>query len=151
MNADKLYQVVFETLRTIPLGQYKSEEKQLQPYLQAEVSRVLENVFPGEYEVKISIGGKKRPRVDLRGTNFWPDIEISKNGKPLLAVEVKLAGKSLATAISGTLGQCLIYKLKYEYVIGFIKSQVRVYPQYNEFDKQFEEMLEKLGFPLIIR
>jgi hypothetical protein len=151
MNADKLYQVVFETLRSIPLGEYKSEEKELQPYLKTKISETLESTFPGEYDIKISIGGKNRPRVDLLGTNFWPDIEISKNGESLLAVEVKLARKSLATAISETLGQCLIYKLKYDYVIGFIKNRVRFYLQYNEFDKQFEEMLEKLGFPLIIR
>ena len=95
MNADKLYQVVYETLKSIPLEDYKSEEKELQPYLKTKISETLESTFPGEYDIKISIGGEKRPRVDLFGTNFWPDIEISKKGKSLLAVEVKLARKSL--------------------------------------------------------
>lgn len=151
MNAEKLYQAVFEKLKSISLGEYASEEKQLQPYLETEISKLLESTFPGEYEIKMSVGGQDRPRVDLLGTNFWPDIAVSKNGESLLAVEVKLVRKSLATAVSATIGQCLIYKLKYKYVIGFIRSQVRIYPQYNEFDKQFEEMLKTLGFPLIIR
>jgi len=149
----ELYQAVFETLESIPLEKYESEEKQLQPYLQYQISEVLESQLPGEYEIKISVGGKNRPRVDLLGTNVWPDIEISKDGEPCLAVEVKLVNhnKSLTTAISETLGQCLLYKLKYKYVIGFIVNQVAGDAQYNEYDKQFEEMLKGLEFPLIIR
>ena len=151
MNTDNFYQTVFETLESIPLEEYTSEEKQLQPYLETEIARVLDSAFPGEYQIKMSLGGEGRPRVDLLGTNFWPDIEISKNGASLLAVEVKLVRKSLATAVSATIGQCQIYKLKYKHVIGFISNQVRINPHYNEFDKQFEEMLKRLEFSLIIR
>ena len=147
----KLYQAVIDTLERINLEEYESEENQLQPYLEEEIAILLERVFPGKYEIKMSIGGTNRPRVDLLGTNFWPDIEISKDGQPLLAVEVKLAKDSLATAISATIGQCLLYKLKYKYVIGFIRNQRKINPQCNEFDEQFEEMLENLEFPLIIR
>jgi hypothetical protein len=151
MNTDKVYEAVCGTLRNIPLGEYEDEETQLQPYLQTEISRALENASLDKYEIKISIGGRNKPKVDLLGTNFWPDIEISTNGEPFLAVEVKLAQKSLAGAISGTIGQCLIYKLKYKYVIGFIKNQARINPHYNEFDARFEEMLNRMEFPLIIR
>jgi hypothetical protein len=151
MNTDKVYEAVCETLRNIPLGEYENEEKQLQPYLQTEISKLLEAESPDKYQVKMSIGGRNKPKVDLLGTNFWPDIEISTNGEAYLAVEVKLAKKSLAGALSGTIGQCLIYKLKYKYVIGFIKNQARTDPRCNEFDAQFEEMLNGLEFPLIIR
>ena len=151
MNTEKVYEAVCETLRSIPLGGYENEEKQLQPYLQTEISKLLEAESADKYQVKISIGGRNKPKVDLLGTNFWPDIEISTNGEPCLAVEVKLAQKSLAGAISGTIGQCLIYKLKYNYVIGFIKNQAKTDPNYNEFDTKFEHMLNELNFPLIIR
>jgi hypothetical protein len=151
MNTENLYQTVYETLRSIPLEEYASEETQLQPYLETAISGVLDSKFLGKYEIKMSVGGKNRPRVDLLGTNFWPDIEISRDGAPLLAVEVKLAGKSLAPAVSATIGQCLIYKLKYKYVIGFIRNQARINPQFNEFDRQLEDTLNRLGFPLIIR
>jgi hypothetical protein len=151
MNTENFYQTVLETFKSIPLEEYTCEEKQLQPYLETEIARVLDNAFPGEYEMKMCLGGENRPRVDLLGTNFWPDIEISKDGEALLAVEVKLARKSLATAVSATIGQCLLYKLKYKYVIGFIRNQGRINSQYNEFDEQFEEMLKRLEFPLIIR
>jgi len=152
MNSEtELYQAVFETLDSIHLEEYESEENQLQPYLEAEIARLLKRAFPHKYEIKMCLGGENRPRVDLLGTNFWPDIEISKDGEPLLAVEVKLVKKSLATAVSATIGQCLLYKLKYKYVIGFIKNQVRINSQYNEFDEQFKEMLRRLEFPLIIR
>jgi hypothetical protein len=151
MNTRKVYEAVCETLRNIPLGEYENEEKQLQPHLQTEISKALENASADKYQVKISIGGQNRPRVDLLGTNFWPDIEISTNGEACLAVEVKLAKKSLAGAISGTIGQCLIYKLKYKYVMGFIKNQARTDPKYCEFDTKFEDMLNRLGFPLIVR
>lgn len=151
MNTENLYRAVLETLKSIPLEEYTSEETQLQPYLETEISGVLDSEFPGKYEIKMSVGGKNRPRVDLLGTNFWPDIEISKDGAPMLAIEVKLVRKSLATAVSATIGQCLIYKLKYEYVIGFIRNQARINPQYNEFDRQLEDTLNRLGFPLIIR
>ena len=151
MSTEKLYQVISETLKSIPVGEYTSEEKQLQPYLESEISKILMNIFPEEYEIKMSVGGQGRPKVDLLGTNFWPDIEISKEGKPLLAIEVKLVRKSLATAVSSAIGQCLIYKLKYEYVIGFIRNQVQTYPKYNEFNEQFWQMLERLKLELIIR
>jgi hypothetical protein len=153
MNSEHVYHAIFETLKNIPLKEYESEEKELQPYLGQEIANVLDKSFPGKYETKTSIGGRKRPRVDLLGTNFWPDIEVSSlNGEPILAVEVKLAKKrSLAAAISGTIGQCMIYTLKYQHVVGFRKNQVTTYQQNNEYDEQFEKMLHRLKLPLIIR
>jgi hypothetical protein len=139
-------------LNSIPLEEFQSEEKDLQPYLEKEIAYVLNKSFPGQYKTKASIGGTKRPKVDLLGTNFWPDIEVSSvDGKPVLAVEVKLAKKSLASAISGTIGQCLIYKLKYEHVVGFIKNQAKVDPRYAEYNEEFWKMMKTLKIPLIIR
>jgi hypothetical protein len=125
----------------------------LQPYLGQEIRNVLETSFPGRCKIKTSIGGKKSPRVDLLGTNFWPDIEVSTvDGEPILAVEVKLAReRSLPKSISATIGQCIIYKLKYPYVIGFIANQAKMDPRYDEYNKQFEGMLNKLELPLVIR
>jgi hypothetical protein len=71
MNTEHVYEEVFETLSTIPPNEYQNEEKELQPYLKDEIFKALQKRFPGQYDVKMSIGGKKRPRVDLLGTNFW--------------------------------------------------------------------------------
>ena len=87
MNSEHVYQAVFETLKRIPLKEFESEEKELQPFLREEIANLLERSFPGQYVIKMSIGGRKSPRVDLFGTNFWPDIEVSTiNGKPILAI-----------------------------------------------------------------
>ena len=155
MTSDHVYQLVFKTLKEISLNEYENEEKELQPYLKDEIFKAVEKTFPGVYDVRMSIGGKEKesPRVDLLGTNFWPDIEVSSTeGEPILAVEVKLAKqKSFAASISTTIGQCMIYKLKYPHVLGFIKNQKKTYYRNDEYDQEFERMLNRLKLPLIIR
>jgi hypothetical protein len=57
----------------------------------------------------------------------------------------------LSGAISKTIGQCLIYKLKYQYVAGFIVYRGKTDPKMIEYDELFYEMIGKLGIPLLIR
>jgi hypothetical protein len=36
-------------------------------------------------------------------------------------------------------------------IIGFLRNKVRTNPRYNEFDRGFDEILKRFGFPLTIR
>ena len=108
MNTRKVYEAVCETLRNIPLGEYENEEKQLQPYLQTEISKLLEAESLDEYQVKISIGGRNKPKVDLLGTNFWPDIV--KRGTSIC--------KSVNTpTVKAAFSECKCFKILYFLII----------------------------------
>ncbi len=147
------YGIILEALQNYSLKtEYKGEENDLQPELGKLIEDTLNKKGLEEYHVKVSLGGQNKPRVDLLGTNFWPDIEISYADQPIIAIEVKFAKKSLPSAISSTLGQCLVYKLKYKYVIGFIVyigSKLNV--KFTEYNEAFWEMISGLDIPLIIR
>ncbi len=152
MSHEKVFKGLLDLLNEIELQEeYKDEESGLQPHLESLIAGWLQKSFNDEYQLKISVGGGERPRVDLLGTNFWPDIEISYKGKPVIAVEVKYMKSGFTSAITNTIGQCLIYKLKYAYVIGFIVYRGSANPKLNEYDAPFYDMIEKLGFPLLIR
>ena len=57
-------------------------------------------------------------------------------GVPLLAVEVKYSS-SLSGAVAAAVGQSLIYKLKYPYVIAFILHRGPRDRSCNEYDEHF--------------
>lgn len=152
MRIDSVSKIICDTLKSISLEKdYESEEKGLQPHLKRAIMNAFSENRLDDYKTKISVGGKNRPRIDLLGTNFWPDIEISKNGEPLIAVEVKYEKKSLPNALSSLLGQCLIYKLKYKFVIGFILHRGSTNSNYEEYDHKFWTMIEELDLSIIIR
>ena len=152
MSHEKVFKGLVDLLHEIELHEnYTHEENGLQPHLEESISQWLQLFFSDGYNVKISVGGGGRPRVDLLGTNFWPDVEISYKGKPAIAIEVKYAKRGLPGAISSTIGQCLIYKLKYPYVAGFLIYRGPTNPKLNEYDAPFHGMIKRLGFPLVIR
>lgn len=152
MPHKKVFKGLVDLLDNIELHEeYKDEERGLQPYLERSIARWLHMIFNDDYQLKISVGGGERPRVDLLGTNFWPDIEISYKGKPVIAIEVKYTKRGLTSAITSSIGQCLIYKLKYPYVVGFLIYRGPTDPKLNEYDAPFYDMIERLGFPLLIR
>lgn len=152
MAESYVYEIILEALQQHTLkSDYQDEQKDLQP----ELKQLIENTLHGkglhEYEVKKSIGGQNKPHVDLLGTNFWPDIEIAHHGKPIIAIEIKYA-TSLPGALSSALGQCMIYKLKYEYVMAFIVHKgPTLNSRYNEYNNAFWELVSKHGIPMIIR
>ena len=132
MNTRFINKIVMDILRNCPLeSEYDGEERGLQPFLEKKAFN--ENGVT-DLETKMSVGNNNTPRVDLLGTNFWPDIEISLGGNPVLAIEVKYQKKSLPAALALLIGQCLIYKLKYRSVIGFILHRGPINPNYNEYD-----------------
>jgi hypothetical protein len=146
------YEIILEALQKYSLKtEYKDEEHDLQPELEKLIKKTLSKEGLEEYQVKVSLGGKNKPRVDLLGTNLWPNIEISNDGQPIIAIEVKYT-KSLPAAISSTLGQCLIYKLKYDHVIGFIfYNGKKMNAKFNDYNEPFWEMVSGLDIALIIR
>jgi hypothetical protein len=152
MSGSDVYELVMETLKSCPLKpEYRNEERDLQPELKRLIERALDSSGLGAYDVKISLGGRGKPRVDLLGTSFWPDIEISNDNKPIIAIEVKFEKKSLAGAITSALGKSIIYKLKYKHLIGFVYHVGKTDPRLNEFDTAFHKMIEGLGVNFIIR
>jgi hypothetical protein len=152
MNTHRVYERVIDILKELPMpGKYESEERELQPHLKREISRALEAVGLMDYcHIKLSTGGLDRPRVDLLGTNFWPDIEISYQGEPLIAIEVKHT-KSLPGALAATIGQCTIYKLKYPHTIGFILHRGPRNPDLCEYDDQFWTSMKEIDIPIVLR
>ena len=139
------------TLATCALrDRYASEQQELQP----DLADALKKALGSGFDVQISIGsGDPKPHVALFGTTFWPDIVVSCNGVPSLAIEVKhiRKGQSPAKAIAETIGQCLIYSLLYPRVIGFILRDGTPEPEPLAEEKRLREMLAKFGIDIAMR
>src|SRR5262249_41019137 len=70
--------------------------------------------------VTISIGGTGKPSMKLRGTSFWPDVEVRDGQTALIAVEIKLVRKRASKALAEALGQALIYSCHYPKVFALV-------------------------------
>jgi hypothetical protein len=151
MSYDAVHNLVLKTLNEVPLAsEYASEEKDLQPYIRDAIGKALQKEGLGLYDIRTSVGQQNCPRIDLLGTNVWPDIDISINGTHVLAVELKL-GRKLASLLSDALGKLVIYTLKYPKVVGFIAHSATDYPKLHEYDEQFHALCDQLGVQLIVR
>ncbi len=129
---------------------YISEQQELQP----DLGDALRQALGSGFDVQISVGaGSPKPRVALYGTTFWPDISVLRDGAPLLGVEVKhiREGQSPSKAFAETIGQCLIYRLLYPQVIGFVLRDGATEPEPLEDEARLREMLAKCGIDLVIR
>ena len=124
MDEQDLLYLVLERLRSFELlAQYESEEHDLQPHIREEIDNLLDRKGFDECRTEISVGGdSKKPHIDMFGTNFWPDVEVLKNEQPLVGIEVKYIreNSSGANALSESIGQSLIYKIRYPFVIDFV-------------------------------
>ena len=141
---------VIRILETFPLRpQYKSEQADLQTHIEAELRAALSP----DYEVIISVGGNGKPSIALCGTSFWPDAEIRSLEGPLIGIEVKYVrrGQSASKAIAETLGQTLIYRLRYNAVIAFILHEGVYNRRLCEHDERSEERLARNGIQLVLR
>lgn len=113
---------VLKRLRSFHLRDHYSDE---QRDLQTHIMEELQGALPKTFTLCASTGGSgPKPSVRLHGTSFWPDIEVCYD-RPLVGIEVKLVRvtapkKSYAKPLAETIGQCLIYTVRYPCVIGFV-------------------------------
>ena len=141
-----IYKIIIDTLENCSLrDNYKNEDNHLQPHLKELIDNTFEKNGMENCEVKISRGRGNIPFINLLSSSFWPDIEVCHNGKPIIAIEVKLA-KSLPGNLTDALGKCMIYKLKYKYVIGFLDARTAPKESWRyEYDDAFWKMVADLA------
>jgi hypothetical protein len=134
---------------------YQDEQRDLQPHLEAIVGETLDAKFPKQFELVRSIGiGSPKPSIKLFGTSFWPDLEIRQpGGEPVLGIEVKYArtSKEVSKAIAESLGQAVIYRLRYATTIAFVLCRDRRIPAADELQNRFNAQLLQHGIRLIVR
>jgi hypothetical protein len=142
---------VTQALNECPLRpQYRSEQQELQPDLADAIGKEL----PAQYHLITSTGGEdKKPYLNICGTSFWPDIEISESGKPLIAVEIKHIpqDKSASKRIAEAIGQALIYRVRYPYTIVFVLNRGKHTTEGAEQDDELRTFLHDCGIELILR
>ena len=147
--------VVGNTLRHFALGAaYASEQRELQPAVQAVLEQALENSFPDSgLQTTISVGGAGKPSLQLLGTSFWPDVEISDEKKGLVAIEVKLIqpNRPASKAIAEAIGQSLIYSIRYPRAYAFIVHYGKSDDGLRAGDTKLMDQLLRLNIELIVR
>lgn len=147
-----LYHRIIEAFREMPLeNSYADEETVFAPAVEHYLIKFLHGVGIKDASITTSTGGTNRPRVDLLGTNVWPDIEVRANESDVVAVELKLGRSGLASALSQTLGQSLLYRLKYDHVIGFIAHSAGDQATSHHFDNEFWNACERWDVTIILR
>jgi hypothetical protein len=146
----RLTGTVCSILTSFPLrSEYPDEQRDLQPH----IAEVLRQSLP-DLQVLISVGGgDRKPSVNLFGTSFWPDVEIRSADKPLLGIEVKYVrpDQSASKAIAETIGQSLIYRLRYTTVVAFILHAGKYSAKLEDYDEQMRERLRSIGIELLLR
>jgi hypothetical protein len=148
-------EVIDHTLRHFPLAPaYASEQRDLQPHVQAEIEKSLRRTFPELGLVTtISVGGNGKPSLKLLGTSYWPDVEIADGNEGLVAIEVKLIRPRQATskAMAEAVGQALIYSVRYPRVFAFILNYGRSDNNLHDEDTGLTDRLLSLSIGLILR
>lgn len=148
--------VILGVLKACQLRQsYEDEQRNLQPHLEAIIAETLNAKFPGEFELVRSIGaGSPKPSINIFGTSFWPDLEIRQpGGAPVLGIEVKYArtSREVSKAIAESLGQAVIYRLRYSSTIAFVLCRDRRIPAPDALQNRFHTQLLQHGIRLIVR
>jgi len=151
--------IVMATLTSCGLrDRYLSEQRELQPDLRDAMVKALHDRFGDGFTLQISVNEGRppdapKPRVELLGTSFWPDIAVLRAGTPILGIEVKYVrgGDSPSSAIAETIGQCLIYRLRYPRVIGFVLRDGAAEPKPLKDEARLREMLANNGIDVVMR
>ena len=133
---------------------YRDEQRDLQPVVEAALQAALRQSFPSAaFRTAISVGGTSKTNLRLRGTSFWPDVEITEDGTPLAAIEVKLirARQSASKALAEALGQSVIYSIRYPRVFAFVVHYGRSNDRYHDEDPALDRRLLPLNVELIVR
>jgi hypothetical protein len=129
---------------------YKNEAPDLHDHIEEALRARLDS--GGHTSVTIKrCSGRGCPRVNLLGTSFWPDLELSLDGDPTIALEVKHVKRSFASALSAAIGQCLIYQFKYKYVACFILHRGPDDRKLVQFNEHFWAKMQDLQIPVVVR
>lgn len=149
---DALSKQACAALGSFPLRpEYKDEQRDLQSH----IAEVLRAAVPEGIEIITSTGaGAPKPSIYLYGTSFWPDVELRSQPGPLVGIEVKYvrSGQSASHAIAETLGQSLIYTIRYPAVIAFILHDGKYDPRLTGAnDAEVRKRLQASGIELIVR
>src|SRR5437588_51314 len=149
-GAARLTSMVCSILNSFPLPPaYGDEQKNLQPH----IAEVLRQALP-DLQVVVSVGeGDRKPSVNLFGTSFWLDIEIRSTDKPLIGIEVKYVrpDQPPSKAIAETIGQSLIYTLRYSSVVAFILHAGKHNANLADYDDHMQQRLRSNGVQLVVR
>ena len=154
MTPLNLRETVSTALESMTLQEsYASEEGDFQDAVMESIRVSLNDAGFTGISISGSVGGTNRPRIDLLGTNMWPDVEISAAGHERLAIELKLIrpDASLPGGIKEAVGQAFIYRLKYSESIVFIVSYRPGDDRLHEYDDALIDWCEKAGIKFILR
>ncbi len=135
-------------------SEYADEQRDLQPAVKSAIDSAMRDRYGNRFRSIGSTGGEKpKPRIDLLGTSFWPDLEIRKANKPILGMEIKIIrkNKSAAKPLAEAFGQSLIYLLRYPLVYIMVVHYGNYNPNLNKTDKQWLKLLKSLKIRLILR
>jgi hypothetical protein len=133
---------------------YRDEQRDFQRPIAEEIRQSLKQSFPKTPpQVTTSTGGRGKPRVELLGTSFWPDIEIKDGNKLLAAIEVKLVRRdqSASKALAEAVGQGVVYAVRYPWVFVLIVHYGRSNDRLHKEDTSFEKRLLLFNIELILR
>lgn len=160
VNHEELRAELIECLKQVKLKpSYDDEQRDLQSHIKEAIDQFLKENYPNLTTVK-STGDKKPPiptQVASLGTDFWPDIVIFDKDKALIALEIKRIKKgkdgkkdhSPAKPIEETLGQSLIYSLKYPATIALIINYGNYKKEKNTKDEDLIKLLLRNNIFLI--
>ena len=151
------YGIVLATLRDCKLrDHYTDEQRELQP----DLAKALKHALGNGFRIRTAVGGPGAPSgIHLYGTSFWPDLDVSRGDEPVLAIEVKYIrmreprSKRVpsSTLIAETIGQALIYRVRYPRAIAFILHDGAVDARPKEAEAILRELLARCGVDLVWR
>jgi hypothetical protein len=145
--------VVRCALEQFPLrATYRNEQRDLQPQVQAAIETALREGFPGRpLQVIVGVGGTGKPSLKLRGTSFWPDVEVRDGQTPLIAVEIKLVRKRASTLLAEALGQAVIYSCHYPKVFALVVHLGAYNAKCKEYDTALDRCLAGWHIEMVVR
>ena len=154
MISTDIHKTAYDALDEMELApDYQSEEHDFQDAVVDALCAAFEVAGIEDASIVASIGGPGRPRIDLFGTNVWPDIEISVPGHDEIGIELKLVREngSLPMGLKESIGQAFIYRLKYAKVIVFIVTYKRGDARLHDFDDALIEWCRQTGISFLLR
>jgi len=100
------------------------------------------------------VGGRGKPHLKAFGTSFWPDVEIADaSGGPIVAIEVKRfrTTERASKPIAETIGQSLVYSIRYPHVFAFVVHYGRCDDLFHGEDASLEKRLAQCNVTVILR